>query len=193
MGIFPKNSKRAKAIIDLAHEWRSTYESADRPSDPIMLLERTLRGEFKDYEFAVEKDLRDLAGTKIEGTTTFRPHKRITIDQAIYDLARKGDGPSRFTMFHEAAHLILHQSDRRASRLTQLNRGIPYSGTSFKECPELEKEANLFAGCYMVPASAVTVDTAPVELAQRYMLSEDAAALAIKVMRAAYPAKWRLK
>jgi len=193
MALFPKNPARATKIFWQAYEWRSTYFADTKAVCSQEFLERSLRQENKDYEFCVESNLKNLAGEKIDGCTTFRPHLRITMDEVVYDLASRGDGPSRFSMCHEAAHLILHSEDGRTRNITQLNRGVPYSGTSFKECAELETEANFFAGCFLVPHTAVNAKTTPIEISERFKLSQIAAQKALKVIRVLCPEKWRLK
>lgn len=192
MSLFPE-AKTARRLFADAYETRQFLARDDDPVDAIPFLEFYLAERFHQYQFDVVENLTNLAGIRVEGITVFSPVLQIAIDQAVYDAARKNqDGPSRFSIFHEGGHLIHHRNDKRAREITQLNRGMANTGTSFREHPELETEANFWAGAILIPHTAIERTSKAKDLALRYRTSTEVAEKAIKIARVMVPGKWRL-
>ena len=71
-------------------------------------------------------------------------HWLIKIRQGIYDGLLRGDARARWTLAHELGHILL-QHPRRPFRVRDTNSARPID-------PRLEREANIFAREFLVPA-----------------------------------------
>lgn len=194
MLLFPSDARRARFLYADAYRVRNELVRDELRICAIEFLEFYLPMQQNGLVINIIDDLRASDGTKIDGATKFTAPPQVEIDEVVYDLARKKyDGASRFSIFHEGCHVLHHLDDARAKKITQLNRGVPFSGTSFKENDQLEAEANLWACGLLIPHTAINSETTAYDLVARYQTSRASAEAAIKRARVIFPEKWRLK
>lgn len=127
----------------------------------VKFVEKVLYDVFDDYSFEVlpEKRMGDNHGCTIPSERT------IQIREDVYLRACEGCGRDRFTMAHEAGHLLL---------LDGKSLSHARSDTEVVTYRDPEWQADAFAGALLMPAEMITQMNA-VEVAVIYGVSDQAA------------------
>lgn len=108
--------------------------------------------------------------SKIEAYTEYEP-ARISIREDFYEGACRDDVRSRFALAHEFGHLSLHWGYPRP------RAPVGYVGPRQKAERRVEKEANIFAGMFLMPTEvAMRLQNDRLALARTCRVSEEAAA-----------------
>jgi IrrE N-terminal-like domain len=156
------------------------------PVDVMKMLDLAFRQFGLVYDIVDE--LTDHKGNPQDACLDCGASPILRMRNQVYEDGLKWHPGSRFTVAHEMGHFFRHREEFTASR--RLNRGKPGSGTSFATNPLQESEANAFAGAFLLPPSAVTIDTTANEVSRMFRISLPAAEHTLRRTRAAFPDKW---
>jgi Zn-dependent peptidase ImmA (M78 family) len=157
--VAPRTKREIEAIAeDVRHALDLGLE--DRVS-MLPILEQVLYDVIEDYEFHVEDD--HVMGN-LEGLTdTHRPI--IKLKNSVYLGLERAQNRPRFTAAHEFGHLVLHC-------------GLPTYrafSTEYQPLCDPERQANIFAGAFLMPRQAFLACRTVKEVMQKFGVSHDAA------------------
>ncbi|HEY3489822.1 MAG TPA: ImmA/IrrE family metallo-endopeptidase [Candidatus Deferrimicrobiaceae bacterium] len=139
-----------KAISEKGHRLLSKYQpeclTAATPLEVDWVFEKIVH----DHGFIF--DLQQLPAG-MEGLTHPKD-KMVIIPPDIYDQMCNGDGRARFTMMHEASHVILHAAKVREVMVNRGMEGLKRRG-EFPAYLDPEWQANELAATLLMPEHAV--------------------------------------
>ena len=164
--------KRQIGIMQNAAELRKQLFGPNEPINPERALDH-LTDTVQGFDWFVGDNFFQ-GMNNVLAYAKFDNGRQIFLSEKLYDdLGKYGEityKSASFVVAHEIGHALLHHRTRKAFARHKLGSPENYSVESKKE-----KEANLFAGSFVVPTTIIDPDLSDVTISRLYQVNYSAA------------------
>ena len=134
--------KAARQLAHAIYQQRDSLWPEGAPDDPVQLLDPEKAFYLLGYQYQEVDSLGEIKpGLEVTGIID-KDNRRVTSSRRVLPLVRN------FTMAHELGHAIMH-------RQSGLHRDQPIDGGAAIKRDPIEKEADYFAACFLMPEKLV--------------------------------------
>lgn len=166
---------REAEIDELASDFRRAQCDDRELFDPVRFVELELPKIVPGFEFLpVGPEYLGNAET-VRARADFKNGKVLYVAEEVYYKAQEGDAQERFTLAHEAGHVVLHNRTGLTFARNVMGTNEYVQEQRVRARKTYEIEANLFAGAVLLPVTALDPTLMTGELARTYGVSQLAA------------------
>jgi Zn-dependent peptidase ImmA (M78 family) len=149
-----------RSIAALADAARRSFQFSEQNRPDMMTLIVKMKEKYSEFDYLRVAD-EEMEGNEAQYDSS---RKLLRLAESTFVAMQRNEARARFTVVHEIAHALLRHKGI-------LNRNTDRRAYEIAAYRQREREADIFAGHFLVPLGMLSKSMTPAEVAKRFGVS----------------------